>query len=397
MIMMGLKFTGKIPFKYVYLHGLVRDEQGRKMSKTLGNVQDPLDLIDRYGTDALRLALVTGTTPGNDINLSRDETELKDGRNFVNKLWNAARFVQAQFGPGGPSFPNAELGTRNPQLALSLPDRWIRSRAQALVGEVDRLLADFQLGQAASSIREFIWSEYCDWYLEIAKIQLRRAGDGPARRATLSTLVDVLDTALRLLHPFAPFVTEVLWQTIRRPDDAESIMIAAWPTAGPRDLVAEEAIGALQELIVAVRRLRSDYKIDWSRRVAATLEAGGRAELFRDQAAWLAALGRLEPLEIVERLDQAPPRALSVVAGGVRAFLPIEGLFDLARELERLEREHAELADLADRSDMLLASGFAQKAPPAVVQKERDKLADLRQRLTLLDDRLATLRAMDSP
>jgi valyl-tRNA synthetase len=207
-------------------------------------------------------------------------------------------------------------------------------------------------------------------------------------------LVDVLDTALRLLHPFAPFVTEVLWQTIRRPDDAESIMIAAWPTAGPRDPAAEETLGDLRELVVAIRRLRSDYRIDWSRRVAATVEAGGRAELFCEQAGLIAALGRLDPLEIVDRLDPLPQRALNVVVGGVRAFLPIEGLFDLSRELERLDRERDEVARVAERSENLLASGFAQKAPPEVVQKERDKLADLRQRLTLLDERLATLRVM---
>ena len=400
MIMLGLEMAGDIPFRQVYVHGMIR-VGGEKMSKVRGNVQDPLDLIERYGTDALRLALVIGTTPGNDINMSR--AKLEDCRNFVNKLWNAARFVRGQLAQAQAERRKAEADAQAapaplrppPSAPVSMADRWITSRAQAVVADVDALLTDFQLGEAARLIKDFIWLEYCDWYLEIAKIQLRDGADAAARRSTLSTLADVLDMALRLLHPFAPFVTEALWQTIRRPNDAESLMIADWPRPGTRDERAEAEFDDARELVTAVRRLRSDYKVDWSRRVATLVEAGSRADRYREQAAWIGALARLEPLEITTRLEAEPQRALSVVAGGSRVYLPIEGLFDLGQELARLERERQEVASQVARSEQLLARpGFSDKAPPEVVQRERDKLADLRQRLQLLDERLATLRAM---
>jgi valyl-tRNA synthetase len=397
MIMAGLEFTGDVPFRCVYLHGMIRVER-EKMSKLKGNVQDPLELIERYGTDALRLALVTGTTPGNDINLSREHHELIDSRNFVNKLWNAARFVRSQFADAGGERPLAgEEARASTASNWTLADRWINSRTQALITQVDALLSDLQFGEAARAIREFIWLEYCDWYLEIAKVQLRDSSGHGSRQATLSTLVRVLDSALRLLHPFAPFVTEVIWQTIRRPDDAESLMIADWPKSSPRDEAAEDEFGAARELVSVVRRLRSDYRIDWSRRVAAVVEAGDRAPLQEEQAAWIGALGRLEPLEITARLDHEPRRALSAVAGGRRVYLPIEGLFDLGQELARLSHERQDAAAKLERSEQLLARpAFADRAPPHVVQAERDKLVQLRERLKLLEDRLATLRSMSA-
>jgi valyl-tRNA synthetase len=388
MIMLGLEMLDEVPFRYVYLHGLVRVER-EKMAKTRGNVQDPLDLIKVYGTDSLRLALVTGTTPGNDINLSKDQREYVDARNFVNKLWNAGRFVRAQLG-------DQHRPTSCPREALSLADRWISSRAQALCDEVASNLEDFQLGLAAGAVREFLWGEYCDWYLEIAKIQLRDATSDAQRMATLWTLVEVLDTSLRLLHPFAPFVTEAIWQTIRQPDDVQSIMISAWPTAGPRDVQAETSFQGLRELIVAVRRLRSEYNVRVRQRIAATVEAGEQASLYRDQAAWIAALGWLDPLEVVDRLDEPPRQALSAVGGGVRAYLPTAGLFDLGRELNRLERERAEVATLAARSEKLLGSTFAERAPSEKVLEERERLDERRQRLALLDERLVTLRGLQS-
>ena len=385
MIMFGLELMDDVPFRKVYLHGMIRVD-GEKMSKVKGNVQDPLDLIERYGTDALRLALVIGTTPGNDVSMS--QSKLEDCRNFVNKLWNAARFARAQL--GSDQRPAAQAAAASQSLA----DRWIRSRAQAVREEVDGLLADFQLGEAGRIVKDFVWQEYCDWYLEIAKVQLRER-DAAVREATLGTLLDVLEVALRLLHPFAPFVTEEIWQTIRRQEDAESLVIARWPTPEPRDERAEADFDDARELVVGLRRLRADYRVDWSRRVAATIEAGARNGLFREQAGWIAALGRLSPLEVVAQLPALPERALSVVAGGSRAFLPIEGLFDLEQELTRLNREREEASGLLDRTEQLLARpGFVERAPAEVVQRERDKRDELLQRLHLLDERLATLREL---
>jgi valyl-tRNA synthetase len=385
MIMLGLEMVGDIPFRQVYLHGMIR-VGGEKMSKTRGNVQDPLDLVERYGTDALRLALVIGTTPGNDINMSDDK--LEECRNFVNKLWNAARFVRLQFGEQGRPASGAGEASR------SLADRWIRSRLQATVAEVDRLLNDFQLGEAARLVKEFIWLELCDWYLEVAKVQLRE-GQLADREATLSTLAEVLDTALRVLHPFAPFVTDAIWLTLRRNEDPDSMMIADWPVAGVRDEGAEADFDAVRDLVVAIRRLRTDYNVKGSRRVAAVVEGGRRADLYRRQASWLASLAWLEPLSIAERLEQEPARALSAVASGSRAFLPIEGLFDLARERERLGKELAEAQAQASRLEQLLGRpGFVDRAPPEVVQRERDKLVELAGRRSLLEERLRTLEVL---
>jgi valyl-tRNA synthetase len=385
MIMLGLEMVGDIPFRQVYLHGMIR-VGGEKMSKTRGNVQDPLDLVERYGTDALRLALVIGTTPGNDINMSDDK--LEECRNFVNKLWNAARFVRLQFGEQGRPASGAGEASR------SLADRWIRSRLQATVAEVDRLLNDFQLGEAARLVKDFIWLELCDWYVEVAKVQLRE-GQPADREATLATLADVLDTALRLLHPFAPFVTDAIWLTLRRNQDPDSIMIADWPLADVRDEGAEADFDAVRDLVVAIRRLRTDYNVKGSRRVAAVVEGGRRADLYRRQASWLASLAWLEPLSIAERLEQEPARALSAVASGSRAFLPIEGLFDLSRERERLGKELAEAQAQAGRLEQLLSRpGFVDRAPAEVVQRERDKLVELAGRKSLLEERLQTLKAL---
>jgi valyl-tRNA synthetase len=314
------------------------------------------------------------------------EGKLDECRNFVNKLWNAARFVRVQLGSGARPPANLE--------PISLADRWIRSRSQATVAEVDSLLADFQLGEAARVIKDFIWSEYCDWYLEIAKVQLREASP-EAHQSTLASLVDVLDTVLRLLHPFAPFVTEEIWQGIRRPDDVESIMLAAWPDTSGRDPAAEADFAAVSELVTAVRRLRSDYRVEWSRRIEAIVEAGRRVQLLQGQSAWVGSLGRLEPLAIVGATSPPPRRALSVVAGGVRAYLPVAGLFDLEQELARLGKERDQVATQADRSEQLLGRpGFVEKARPEVVEAEREKLTALRQRLMLLDERIATLSGM---
>ena len=275
-----------------------------------------------------------------------------------------------------------------------MADRWILSRLQATVAEVDRLLNDFQLGEAARLVKDFIWLELCDWYLEVVKVQLRE-GQPADRQATLSNLADVLDTALRLLHPFAPFVTEAIWLTLRRDEDPESIMIADWPAAAARDEGAEADFDAVRDLVVAIRRLRTDYNVKSNRRVAAVIEGGRRADLYRGQAAWLASLAWLEPLSIAERLEQERARALSVVASGSRAFVPIEGLFDLARERERLSKELAEAEAQANRLEQLLSrAGFVDRAPAEVVQRERDKLVELAGRRSLLEERLRTLEVL---
>ena len=397
MIMQGLAMTGEVPFHTVYLHGMVRVD-GEKMSKVKGNVKDPLDLMERYGTDALRLGLVIGTTPGNDISIS--DAKLEAQRNFVNKLWNAGRFIQANVPERGAPSPRSDG-------SLSLADRWIRSRAEQVTADATRLLGDFQFGEAARLVQEFLWEELCDWYLEVAKIQLRVATDEEQRHATRRTLVDVYERVLLLLHPFAPFVTEELWQSFadgssngaagsdgatgfRRP----SIMISAWPEPGGRDVAAESAFGDVVELVQGIRRLKTEYRVG-AQLTPAVLEVGERAALFEDHAALIRTLARLDPLEIVDRLDQLPSRALGVVAGGVQAFLPAEGLFDVAQELARVEREVGEADRQVQRTTVQLSQpSFTEKAPPQVVAQRREQLAEQQERLARLRERQETLRGL---
>ncbi len=394
MIMMGLEFTDQVPFRSVYLHGIIRDADGRKMSKTLGNVIDPLEVMDRYGTDALRFTLLTGSTPGNDMNLSLDRVEAN--RNFANKVWNAGRLVlitlersSAQAGPVPEPTP---------------ADRWVMARRDQLVSDVDRLLANHQYGEAGRQVYEFFWSEFADWYLEIAKLQVEEGGD----RAWLTarTMVEVLDTCLRLLHPFTPYVTEELWGHLKRAcldhparfepagGWSDALMIAAWPEPlAPPD---EEAVASFQlvmDLVRAVRNIRSERQVQPGRRIAAVISAGEHKHLFQAERDSIGALARvdLDRLEIEDTLDSPPADAVPLVVGPIEAYLPLAGMLDLEAERQRLQAELKEVEDQIDRLDGLLASEFSDKAPEDVVQKERDRLSDFQQSKRRLERQLETL------
>ncbi len=384
MIMMGLEFTGDIPFHTIYLHGLVRDEHGQKMSKTKGNVIDPLIVMDEMGTDALRFTLLVGSSPGNDMNLSLKKVEAN--RNFANKVWNAGRFVIGAL----EKAPNAPQGEPD----WTLADSWIWARLQELVRNVNRLFETYQFGEAGRQIYEFFWSEFADWYLEIAKIQLAEGGD----RAfyTAQTLVKVLDTTLRLLHPFTPFVTEALWGHLKTavserfgPKSAyftpqegwpEALIIAPWPESREKEgwedgKVADFAV--FQDVVRAIRNVRAEKQVKPSIKVGAVLAAGEHTAALQGLASALAALARLdaEHLRITESLPSRPEKHIALVAGTVEIFLPLADLIDPEEEKKRLEKELAAAEAQIARLEKLLASPFAEKAPPPVVQKERDKLA----------------------
>ena len=382
MIFMGLEMTGDIPFHTVYLHGLVRDESGRKYSKSLGHAVDPMQVIEEVGTDALRFTLMTSSTPGNDTKLS--ERALEAGRNFMNKLWNLARFTLSNLDGTPPPLDPARL---------TLADRWILSRLDALTADVNRLFETYQFGEAGRQIRDFLWDEFADWYVEMSKICLQ--GDDAAAKATAQgVLVRALEQALRLLHPFAPFITETIWQ--RLPHQGDTIMLAPWPTAhGTRDTEAEAGMNLVRDLVRAIRNARTEYNVEPGRRVAAIVNADGRAALFREQAPIIEFLARVDGarLDIVEGLATPPPQSVSLVVGdGVQAYLPLAGLIDLDKERERLGKELAEAAAEAERTEALLARpGFADKAPANVVQGARDKLAAARERRDKLATRLAEL------
>ncbi len=410
MIMQGLLFTNNIPFKTVYLHGLVRDDQGRKMSKTIGNVLDPIAVLDgaqpeelddyvrtqypmgipAMGADALRFTLLTGSAPGNDMNLSLQRVE--GNRNFTNKIWNATRFVLSQLEAG--SQPSAS-GFQLPTTGLRLPDRWILSRLAATVADCTRLMDGFQFGEAGRLAYDFFWSEYCDWYLEIAKIALYRGSEDDKRR-TRAVLVKVLDTALRLLHPFIPFVTEETWGYLKQAAGDETwpagLIVAPWPTPAARDPAAEADMTLVMEIIRAVRNARAEYNVAPGQTIPALISAADKLAVLQDQAETLCTLARLDParLTIAAHLD-APGQSVTLVTGSVSTYLPLAGLVDLAAERARLTKELADTETQIARSEQLLAGPFAQRAPAAVVQRERAKQAELLQRAERLRGRLADL------
>jgi valyl-tRNA synthetase len=375
MVMSGLEFTNKPPFHTIYLHGLVRDEKGRKMSKTTGNVVDPLKVMDEYGTDALRFTLLTGSTPGNDMNLSLER--VAGNRNFSNKIWNATRFVVNNL---GAAFEDSGAATWN-MTGLAVPDRWILSRLNQLIRETTRLMDEYNYGEAGRQLYDFFWSEFADWYIEMAKIRLQGT-DARAQTTVRRVLVHVLDRTLRMLHPFIPFVTEAAWQHL--PHGYESLMVAPWPkpTHVGIDTEAETQMDLLMEAIRTIRNIRSEYNVEPGKRIIAYLAGGDYAEVLTHQQEILVNLARLDAdqLTIVPTLDEKPEQSVSqVISGGIEIYLPLAGMIDLDAEKERLEKELAQLEQRITGSEKKLENkNFVEKAPADVVQRERDRLDDMK-------------------
>ncbi len=386
-VMLGLEMTGQAPYSTVYLHGLIRNEHGEKISKSMPDAwrYDPLHIIGEYGADALRYTLLTSSTPGNDMNL--DPRRIEGARNFANKIWQAARFVLSAWerSPEATCAPG-ELG---------LPERWIISRLARLIADVTDLIEQYQYGEAGRRINDFLWSEFCDWYLEISKIALYAPDATPASTATPRwVLVSVLDQALRLLHPFMPFVTEALWQALPGPKETESLMLARWPDPGrwTVDEEAEEQMELLMGLIRGIRNVRAGYNVEPGKRIPALFAAGPWADLLRREQAILCTLAKLDPAQVTVAEAMDPPtQAATVVVGDVAGYLPLAGMVDLEAEQARLAKELAEVEARIARSEALLAGDFARKAPPAVVEREREKLAELQATRQQLREHLARL------
>jgi valyl-tRNA synthetase len=424
MMMLGCYLTRIEPFHTIYLHGLVRDKQGRKMSKSYGNVINPLEVIGQYSTDALRFSLATSSTPGQDLNLNPERLEA--ARNFGNKLWNITRFVLSKLQDERRT-TNDERNASASELSsfvlhpsssdaaehYTLADHWIMSRYNRLAGDVDRLLCSYNLGEAGRQIQDFLWSAFADWYVEIAKVQLD--GDAQRQHTTRAVLYHVLEGSLRLLHPFMPFVTEEAWQYLTKDegrktkdeDDADetpssfalrpvSIMISAYPQAEVRafDDAAERDFALLQEIIVGIRNVRNEYKVEPARYIAAMIAAGERTAMLAAQRALLVRLARVadDQLTFTERLAEESQAAAALVIGDVEVVLPLAGLIDLDTERTRLRKElETVAADVARRESRLSNAGFAEKAPPAVVQRERDGLAAAQAMAEKLRERLEQL------
>ena len=393
MIMLGIENTGQVPFKTVFLHGLIRDATGAKMSKTRGNTLDPLELIERFGTDALRFALTTGTAPGNDLRFG--ENRLEAARNFANKVWNASRFVISGLGEksdleGWHDLPPGE----NPE---HREDRWIVSRLDRVTVEVNQSLRNFELGDAQQKLYDFFWNDYCDWYIEMAKLRLR-SGEG---RSPSRTLVHVLERTLRLLHPFMPFITEEIWQNLRSKlpaegSSVESIMIAEYPTADePRsDAQAEEEIGLVMQAIRAVRNTRAQLRIPAGQRLEAQFEVNGMQGPIEEEAEVIRVLSRVDPLHIVADSSSGNDllKGVTLVVNPLIIHLPLEGVVDLSAEAERLRTELDECVQNMNRVENLVSNpNFLQKAKPEVVETEQARLQDLKERQQHLNEILEQL------
>jgi valyl-tRNA synthetase len=397
MIMMGLELTGQAPFNTIYLHGLVRVEGGQKMSKTFGNIIDPLEIIDQFGADALRFTLLTGSTPGTDMTL--DANRLEANRNFANKLWNIGRLVlmsldRAPIDAGGQVEPSAA-------------DRWILARLNELQRSVNRLLGGHQYAEAGRQIQDFVWGEYADWYLEIAKLQLR-SGDDRAW-STARTLTRIFDTCLRLLHPYMPFVTEELWGKLKAacqakseqlsPEDGweEALIVARWPES-PDERAGESrevsAFSAFMDVVRAIRNARSEHQVEAGLGIGAFIRAGEQEDFLQAQSPLLAALAHIDPgrLHFIEPRADGPRGAIALVVGPIEILLPLEEMIDVQAELERLMHELREAERQVSRLEELLAGPFSRRAPRAVVQKERDRLEEVRATREKLRARIEDLK-----
>jgi valyl-tRNA synthetase len=377
MIMLGIEDTGEIPFSTVYLHGLIRDDIGDKISKSRGNVVDPLDLMELYGTDALRFALTTGTSPGNDSRLSIEKMEAS--RNFANKLWNATRFVVRSLEGRTVAMEKNLLMTE---------DQWIISKLNRTVANVTGLMDDFQFGEAERQLHDFLWGEYCDWYIEMAKIRLQ-AGD----KTPLPVLAQVLEVSLRLLHPYMPFITEELWQHLKKHLKGltgESIMVARYPEADEKafDAAAEREIEAVTEIIRSIRNVRAQYKVPSMRWIEARIYAGDaqQASISRHADA-IKTLARANPVSIIkgEASEKAGDSTLVIALAPATIVIPMASMFDTEAERKRLEKELEQTRAEVNRLEARLKDkAFLTKAPPAVIEKERQRLYTLSEKLEKL-------------
>eukprot|EP00466_Bigelowiella_natans_P017353 jgi/Bigna1/45073/e_gw1.110.36.1 len=402
MVMLGTELTGETPFETIYLHGLVRDEKGKKMSKTKGNVIDPIETIDKYGADALRYSLVTGGSPGQDVPLSMEKIE--GNRNFANKLWNAGRYLIQMVEQKKQLLSAEELTaslavdgamTQESLDQLPLPERYIVSRAHELVEKVTSALHDHRISEAGSLVYDFLWNQYTAWYIEASKVQ--------QSETSLKTLVYVFDTCLRLLHPFMPYVTETLWQ--RLPHHGDALMVASWPSvegmaALPRSSSAEEKFGLLQDIVNSVRSARAEYKVEPGKKIGASILISDKdgLEAIQQEQSVLAFIARIEESNLaIQGFEDYKPLSEGksvklVIRDGVEAHLPLNQLVDAEKERVRLSKQAEKMEkDIELLKKRLESKGFVDKAPPKKVEETRQQLEEKVSQLGNIKDTIASL------
>jgi len=387
MLMMGLKFMGDVPFRDVYIHALVRDSQGQKMSKSKGNVIDPLEVIDRFGTDSFRFTLTAMAAQGRDVRLSEDRIE--GYRHFVNKIWNACRFVQMNM----DGYQDGRPG----RAARDLKDRWIISRLNRLIGQTTQALEEYRFNDFANGLYQFIWHEYCDWYLEMAKPDLYQQQDGQRRRATQQVMARVLRTAMELLHPVMPFVTEEIWQTM--PHEGQSIVNAAFPVAAQDEIdpQAEAAMEIVIQVVTALRNMRSELNVPPASRPHADVLCHDEAvrAMLRQHLLVICALAGLASADVHARFER-PQASAAAVVEKAEVFLGLAGILNIAEEKRRLQKELDKLdKDKVFFEKKLADQKFLQNAPPEIVDKERQKQAGLLEKQEKLRRNLTIITQMD--
>ena len=384
MVFSALEQTGKSPFKHVLIHGLVRDDQGRKMSKSLGNGIDPLEVIDKYGADALRLTLITGNAPGNDMRFYWERVE--NSRNFANKIWNATRFIMMNMEKA--DFSNVKLSD------LTIADRWILSKVNTLAKEMTDNMEKFELGIAVSKVYDFIWEEFCDWYIEMVKPRLYNDED-ETKAAALWTLKTVLIQALKLLHPYMPFITEEIFCNIQ--DEEESIMISKWPEYTDEwNFEADEAaVDTIKAAVRAIRNLRTGMNVPPSRKAKVYVVSAKEdvRYIFESSKSFFATLGYASEVHVQADKTGIDENAVSTLIHDASVYIPLEELVDIDKEIERLEKEAAKLAGEIKRASGMLANPkFVDKAPVAKVEEEKAKLAKYTEMSEQVAERLAQLK-----
>ena len=388
MVMMGLEFGKDIPFHHVFIHGLVRDSQGRKMSKSLGNGIDPVEVIEKYGADTLRFMLITGNTPGNDMRFYWERVE--SARNFANKIWNASRYMLMNLEEGYDK--NFKPGKED----YTLADRWILSRYARTQRDVTENLDKFELGEAARMLYEFIWNEFCDWYIELTKARLYDKENAQARNTALYVLRYVLEGTLRLLHPFMPFLTEEIWQKVPHDEALKSIMETEWP-AGDAGCISDEIeadMTAIMETIKTVRNMRAEVGAAPSKKSELILSFTDESlrAVFTENQSYLDKLASSDPITILPAGAAKPENAMAGVVSGVEVFLPLKGLIDVEKETARLNKELEKLdKEISRLAKKLGNEGFLAKAPADVVAGEKEKLAGYEEKKKSVESRMQDL------
>ena len=376
MMFMGMEFQHEVPFRHVFIHGLVRDSQGRKMSKSLGNGIDPLEVIEKYGADTLRFTLVTGNTPGNDMRFYWERVE--SSRNFANKIWNASRFVLM-------NLEDFDSATTCGELALT--DRWILSRYAQTVAGVTANMEKFELGEAARMLYDFIWGEFCDWYIELVKPRLYNKEGATGRRTAQYVLAYVLERTMRLLHPFMPFISEEIREHL--PHEEGSIVRAAWPKAEPAriDEAAEAQMNAVMETIKAVRNMRAEMNVPLGRKGEVILQPATAelAAVMTENLPFIKTLATAEPVQIIAAGEAKPENAVSRVISGIEVYLPLKGLIDVEKETARMNKELQGLENELNRIDGKLSNeGFLAKAPAAVLEQQKARRAEVTEKMAAI-------------